>query len=127
MRPHHLFFFHSIAVVLADEFDLSSVVFGDLDFGDVLLLGHNLLFHLVFLLDSGVMVALLLFILVSLHLGLFGFLVLAQLDSLLHLVLLCGTIIFHIVVSLGNDSLPVSLHLSFIHSLQIKNKTAKLE
>jgi hypothetical protein len=114
---HHLFFFNSVAVGLSNTLKLSPLVFLNLDPGNVFLLGNNLLFHLVFLSNPGVMVAFLLFILFGLDLGLLGFFVLAQLDGFLHLFLLHSTILFNIVVSLGNDSLSVSFHLSFIHSL----------
>lgn len=109
---------------LSNTLKLSPLVFLNLDPGNVFLLGDNLLFHLVFLSNPGAMVAFLLFILFGLDLGLLGLFVLAQLDGFLHLVLLHSTILFNIVVSLGSDSLSVSFHLSFIHSL---NKTAKLD
>jgi len=114
---HHLFFVDSVAVVLADVLDLSSVVFRYLDFGDVLLLGHDLLFHAVLLLHSDVVVAFLLFILTGLDLGLFSFLMFAELDGLLHLRLLFNTFTLDCVVSVSNLSLLVCLHLRVIHSL----------
>lgn len=102
---------------LSNTLKLSPLVFLNLDPGNVFLLGDNLLFHLVFLLNPGLMVVFLLLILCGLELGLLGLFLLAQLDGFLHLVLLHSTFLFNIVVSLGNDSLSVSFHLPFIHSL----------
>jgi len=115
--PHHLFLVDSVAVVLADVLDLSSVVFRYLDFGDVFLLVNNLLLHAVLLLHSDNVVAFLLFILTGLDLGLFSFFMLAELDGLLHLGLLFNAFTFDLVVSISNLSLFVGLHLRVIHSL----------
>ena len=109
MLSHHLFFVHSVAVVLADVLDLSTIVLGNLDFGDVLLLVHNLLLHAVLLLHSDEVVALLLFILTGLDLGLLGLLLLAQLDGLLHLRLFLNTFTLDHVVPLSNYPLLVGL------------------
>jgi hypothetical protein len=109
---------HLHVLVAVREAHLAALLFFLLHLGEALLLVHDLVLHFVFGFDLELVVADLLLVLSALDLRLLGLLRPREVDCLLHLALLVGTLLLNHVVLVRGVPLHLDLLLHFSFFLQ---------
>lgn len=117
-----LFFANLLLVVFASHHDLATLLLLDLQTSQAFALEPNLVFHLIFLLNTEEVLSLFGVVLLLNHFRLFSFLLLLQHQGILHLAFLFVSLLGHHVVVLRHHALLLVVQLyieNFLHLLTL--------